>query len=352
MSLKTKVVFLLIAAYCLLFCGCSTDFEIMAPAKDVYIVYGILDPNNDVQYVRITKAFQVEGDAIEYAGENDITVPGLTMELVGADHTYHSTTYTNIPREDGVFSNAQTLYGFQTSGNDTLVPGETYELRITKPDEPGFLITAETTVPFEPDLIGLDDEVLLSDGQYSFPTFSFEKVNNVNFERHNGHSFDIRIKLTYQLDGQDTVAYFGPTIPFDRSRRCGNDHSTSPDICYELPENSVLIGLLAQLNSAGSNRSYWDQPKKTLDPDSLNRSLYLEVTAADTFLTNYNITTMPAGYGLNLLIDKKEYTNISGDNIGLFGSINRSRSWIFMSECSVYLLGLSNPAFPPADCEW
>ena len=61
--------------------GCSTDLDILAPYKDVTIVYGLLNMRDSVHYVKINKAFLGEGNAFDYAlipdsseyGEGDIT---------------------------------------------------------------------------------------------------------------------------------------------------------------------------------------------------------------------------------------------------------------------------------------
>jgi len=47
--------------------SCETDFDVNAEWKDISIVYGILDPGQNTQYVRISKAFLGSGSALEYA---------------------------------------------------------------------------------------------------------------------------------------------------------------------------------------------------------------------------------------------------------------------------------------------
>ncbi len=333
--------------------SCSTDFEVLAPEKDIYVVYCVLNPQETVQYVRVSKVFSPAGDALQYAAENDVTVSGLQLQLKGGGKVYAATEEKDIPRDEGIFSNVQTLYVFHTSGPDSLLPGGKYILEISGSGTEGeIFITAETEIPTVPVLIGLDGPLLMPDGQYSFPVFAFEETNNINFERGSGHGFDIRIRLQYQRNGSDTIADYGPTTTFKRSRNCGNDSEKSRELCFELPACHVLNGLLARLHAVGGSRSYYSDPQKSKDPDQLNHSLHIEVTAADSFLTKYMYSSIPAGFGLNLLIDKKEYNNISGEHIGLFGSINSSKRWIYMSECSKYLAGLTVPVLPPSGCEW
>ena len=47
--------------------GCSTDVELNAPYKPFTIVFGVLDPGLDTQYVRINKTWLGEGNNLDYA---------------------------------------------------------------------------------------------------------------------------------------------------------------------------------------------------------------------------------------------------------------------------------------------
>ena len=67
-----KKFFLLL--YLLLFAflfSCSTDIDLYADYKQVPIIYGVLDPTADTNFVKITRAFYVEGDAYQSADNPD-----------------------------------------------------------------------------------------------------------------------------------------------------------------------------------------------------------------------------------------------------------------------------------------
>lgn len=66
-----KKIILLITFPILLLSSCSTDLDITSDWKKIYIVYGLLNPNDTVHYFKITKAFLGEGNAIEYAAIAD-----------------------------------------------------------------------------------------------------------------------------------------------------------------------------------------------------------------------------------------------------------------------------------------
>jgi hypothetical protein len=53
--------------------SCETDFDVNANWQDVTIVYALIDPNEEIQLVKINKAYLGEGDAIEMASISDST---------------------------------------------------------------------------------------------------------------------------------------------------------------------------------------------------------------------------------------------------------------------------------------
>jgi len=53
------------------FNSCSNELEVNADWKDITVVYGILDQNDSVHYLKITKAFLGPGDALSFAKISD-----------------------------------------------------------------------------------------------------------------------------------------------------------------------------------------------------------------------------------------------------------------------------------------
>ena len=66
-----KVLVFTISIISLFLGSCSNDLEINAPWKDVTVVFGLLNKNETTHYVRISKAFLGEGDAMEFASQFD-----------------------------------------------------------------------------------------------------------------------------------------------------------------------------------------------------------------------------------------------------------------------------------------
>ena len=61
----------LFVCFLIVFSSCETDFDVNAEWDDVTIVYGLLDPNNEIQLIKINKAYLGAGDAIQMASVSD-----------------------------------------------------------------------------------------------------------------------------------------------------------------------------------------------------------------------------------------------------------------------------------------
>ena len=128
----------------LVFCvACSNDIDLYADYKEVPIVYGMLDTNADTNFVKITRAFYVEGDAYQVAANPDSSnYPGkLDVRLVeyrNGDSIREIVldTVTLRNKEQGIFyAPLQKLYytaeplGLNSSGSNY-----SYRLKIALPE--------------------------------------------------------------------------------------------------------------------------------------------------------------------------------------------------------------------------
>lgn len=53
------------------FSNCSTDFDLTSDYKEIPVIYGLLDQSQEVQYIRVNKAFLSESSALEIANIAD-----------------------------------------------------------------------------------------------------------------------------------------------------------------------------------------------------------------------------------------------------------------------------------------
>jgi len=66
-----KIRYILLALITCFLASCETDLDINADWEEITIVYGILNPNDSIQYIKINKAFLGQGDPYEFAKVSD-----------------------------------------------------------------------------------------------------------------------------------------------------------------------------------------------------------------------------------------------------------------------------------------
>ncbi len=127
--------------------SCSTDFDINAPQKDITVVFGLMSSNDTTHYIKITRAFIGEDDALVMAQDPALSDYGdiLTVQVEehrngSINHTYNCTRTLITNKDTGTFySHDQYVYAF-----DAILNVEaTYVLKITN-NETGSECTAET----------------------------------------------------------------------------------------------------------------------------------------------------------------------------------------------------------------
>lgn len=109
-----------------LFSSCSTDIDLLEEYKPITVVYGLLNVNDSIQYIKINKAFLGEGNALVMAQQSDSVNyhPGeLTVQLLKINPStgevlqiINCDTTTQIQKDDGLFSNPYQLL-FKTTAS-------------------------------------------------------------------------------------------------------------------------------------------------------------------------------------------------------------------------------------------
>jgi len=114
--------------------SCETDFDITADYKEIAVVYGLLNQNDSVQYLRINKAFLGDGNALIYSGIPDSSSYGTGIEVSmvetlesGAKRTIFFDTVTVHSKDSGYFYYPDQLM-YKTE--ERLNPLATYSLKI------------------------------------------------------------------------------------------------------------------------------------------------------------------------------------------------------------------------------
>ncbi|MCD4731620.1 MAG: hypothetical protein K8R74_13530, partial [Bacteroidales bacterium] len=152
--------------------SCETDFDTTTDWEDITVVYGIIDQNDSMQYIKINRAFLGEGNVLQFAQEYDSSNYPFPLRVWLEEfndneqlvQTIEFDTATSYKPDDpdAVFpTGAQTIYKggpetfyevkwiieppFDTVGfrKIWLNDQNTYTLNIMYPD-PSKLITSET----------------------------------------------------------------------------------------------------------------------------------------------------------------------------------------------------------------
>lgn len=331
---------LLIPMVLILISGCRPEIEVLAPEKELYVVWGILNPTQDVQYIKIGKVFQTEQDAYVYATENDLSAEGFEVEIHGAGKT-HPATLEALTRDPGsIFGAAHQLYRIETPPDEPLIAGEQYELRVRKAGEDEIFLSATTIIPGTPTVTNPSLPVYFPNFDlYQLPTVYLENDYTVFFRDGNAAGFELRILVDYFVDGEPRTVRYGPTRIFREPVRCQANIARG-GMCYQIPEKSVSRTLASTFNEIQGDIFLNDTIDVAPNPNLLSKSVAIEVTAIDSALATYMIVNQPFGFGLNLLIDKPVVSNISGENIGIFGSINTDRNYVVFHDCTKYNAGI------------
>ncbi len=116
--MKNKIILSLFSVF---FLSCETDFDVNAEWQDVTVVFGLLDPNNEDQLIKINKAFLGPGDALQMASVADSTnydpseitvkVHRVKQQQFGGYDTLASVTLSDtlLEKDEGLFSTEENI---------------------------------------------------------------------------------------------------------------------------------------------------------------------------------------------------------------------------------------------------
>lgn len=205
MKLTSLTVFVLLAT---IFTGCKQDFDITADYKEIPVVYGLLNQQDNVHYIRIQKGFLIDGNALVAAGVADsVYYPDvLTVKLNpyyngspnGAAFTLTrvdgNTQTPPVTKDFGTFANSpNVLYRF----TGTLDPTKSYRLEVTNTTNGNFIKTKKNEDGLE--------ITLVKDFQISSPhTADKIKLQNTTPSKvvwsaaENAGIYDLTVRLYYK----------------------------------------------------------------------------------------------------------------------------------------------------------
>ena len=196
--------------------SCSTDVNMYAEYKDVPIIYAMLNPRTDTNYVKITRAFcgtneelinanevALIYDSSNYPGKLDVRILELKNTHGGpyepTDRVFVLDTMTIHNKHEGTFYAPHQMVYYTTERFNTGANGNKYKYRlvIIKPD--GDTVTAQTS------MVG-NEEFTIESGSANFQVYPTDAMGKILFKADGSASlYDAKIQFNYreQLAGQE-----------------------------------------------------------------------------------------------------------------------------------------------------
>jgi len=255
--------------------GCSTDFDTIAPWKETMVVYGLLNPNDSIQYIRISKAFLGEGNALVMAQQGDSIYYGdvldVKMERIQNNSVMEShdlVRLDTVPKEtNGTFSAPyQEVYAYTFSLHpSTSNDGSIYKLTITN-RVTGNVVTASTKLIENFQIISPNSTTLYKFNSPSGLTWKLTSsksgriygvVQKINYVEINTVTNDTVTKsIDWYLTDKVSISEVESEIRFpfagiDLYRLLGGNISVDPDKTRHLAVNPIDVYI-----SAGTEELY------------------------------------------------------------------------------------------------
>ncbi|MFZ4521123.1 MAG: hypothetical protein ACOYNC_05430 [Bacteroidales bacterium] len=290
--------------------SCNKDLNVNAKWEDVTVVYGLLDCSDTAVFLKITKAFLGEGNALQFAkvpdSSNYPNVLDVRMDEYANDGVTFRKSYSfdtlmihhKQPGDSAFFYYPdQLLYYSLTKGKMKLDSSCLYKLLI-KNKKTGKEITAETRLVS-------DFTQILPNGTASFIPGRTSKVKWHSTKNGNATRYQLDIRFYYIESLKSSPSVKDTTFI---TWQVFNDYkptnpSVGQDMEYDIPGNSfyTVVGAKIKPDSLVTRVAY--------------QCLYTFSVAAPEFNTYIEVTEPSIG----IIQEKPAYTNIT-NGIGLFSS--------------------------------
>ena len=325
--------FTLVVVFLIIGISCETDFDTTAPYQDITVVYGLLDPKDSIQYIKINKAFLSEDNVLKYALMEDsnsypfpldVTVVEFTPTGDTAKIHYFDTT-TIYNKEPGLFYNPeQVVYRWQVP-DFPIAAIPILDFSIVPPDTIGyeyFWLNAENNYILliknpKTDKLIYSESLLLEDVEFTRPqthihTIRFvtnpQTVREFTWKRiDNAGKYEFELRFNFrELD-------FGSTDTIDRYV------ALSTSSFYGTSGSSTLSSYFSddRFYSLSRNRiPYSDPARESQVKDRFSGQVNLIVSAAEEQFAFYLQVNEPS---TSIVQEKPQYSNIE-NGIGIFSS--------------------------------
>ena len=336
-----KLFFALSVLACMtLFNACSTNVELYADYKDIPVIYGLIDPSIDTNFVKINRAFSSSNDhpinAMEVALIADSSnYPGklkaylLELKRSGNDYiptgrdTIFLDTITIRDKDTGVFysPNQKVYYTTEAFRENTSNTRYKYRLEIVKGND---TITSETGV------VGGEDFKILT-SQATFMSSENTTSGKIAFKpADNAVFYDVKMVFNYKEKHGNTLE--------EKQVKWNFGAASIDELIYEDAYYIVtydMNSLFNLLEDAIGNDTIIDPNHPNVERYFDEKPLDIFIAAGGDELYNYIKVNSISSYSQAV----PDYTNIKG-GYGVFSSrVNKSKSVQLSTRAQIDLYG-------------
>lgn len=291
-----KWIFVLFCAFSF---SCSNEIDINADWKETIVIYGLLNPTQREQYVKVAKAFLNENtNALKVAKISDslyLDTASVKLRRIDNNKIYILKRVWDISKQPGLFANdINPLYKFEPIGNDTIAPNVEYEIEVLNP-KTGNRAFAKTitcahttsTSPFRPSstVFSFQPEFIVVD--------FWAAVNSV--------AYAFQFHVTYdEFEKDDTNTKNRKTISWQFEPNYAVTERTNYTLSY--PRDNLLSFMVNTMK---------------VSPTTFHRliSVGFTATAVNRDFRDYLAVNEPS---IGIVQKQADYTNIT-NGVGLFG---------------------------------
>ena len=301
-----KKKYLILSVFAIVFSACETDFDVNADWEETTVVFGLLDAAKDTQFIKISKAFLGEADALQIAqnsdsinfnkGELDVKITRINNN--GSTDTIMLNEVRTL-RDEGYFNDSIVMYTFENfefqfnslnQYTNFLNSNSEYELLI-KNNITGNSVSSTTEIikgfNFSSGIPTSNRLTFYVDGLgYRFPRFEWSAPENVEI-------FQFNLRFHYKENGLEKE------LSWNQTELGSNDNIlilSGEDFFHQFLANN-----LAALDD-GEEREFMN--------------IDIEMTLGTQHLKTYVAVNEPI---TGIVQERPQFTNIN-NGIGLFSS--------------------------------
>ncbi len=302
--------------------SCKNDIDVNAPYKDIAVIYGFLDQNEPIQYIRIQKMYQNSTDLSTSEGAqiaDSLYFDSLAVSLVNltTGATYPCWRVDTIPKDSGFFSSARnTLYAASIPKNNNV--NEQYELKVHYPKN-NVYFGGKTGIVKDAEIE--ERRVVIR------PTLNGHTFRMNYFPGYNTALSDVELRFYYKEALKSDPSIF--TIKF---------------VDYNISKNKqVKYGVeVAEFIYSSAYYDFLMNSFKT-DPNVVRSAMSFELrTIGGT--SDFETLLSLSAPNLSIVTKNPTYSNIS-NGIGIFSSRNYTKKTMINDAATIDLLNTTLPSF-------